>query len=638
MSSSLSFEALINQSLDRELDGEIALSLQNAKAALAQAQAASDADACAEALARLGNVHYRLGHFDKMGALARQALSQAGEETRARADALILMGIYAFETGSLGDAESNFLYAADLCRQIDYPFSRFRALHNMAACIYSMRGQFYLALAADEEAYRIACQINSPQKLAPLIAMCFVHLEIGQLAQAHQKLETIASLIIPDSLYYGYYLMLQSRLAQYEGDISLALSTNDQAQNISEKIGEISLHVFLSMGKSYCHRMLGNPSRAVEWSNDAVEWANRANNRRMTGRALTERGRAAWLVGDLNMAEKDLHNAIADLSERHQYFDLSLAQFYLAALLLACQNPGAEIIWQQAVNHIIIKDYGSILDRNRDLAYPLIAAFSNPNNPELAELSTRCITFLQQIPPPPLHGHLLGGYQIIQGGRIIDERLLRKRRAGELFALLLLDRSHSLTFDQIADLLWQDKDTDSAQMLFHQATSSLRRLLEPKLPEKFASRYLTVLEGSVTLKLPEGTTLDFIEFEKRCKEEDWEAALMLYAGDLLPGYLYAGWAAAPRERVKQLYLRALLVSAHRQLEAKHPREVIDLCHCILEIDPWQEDAVFLAMRSYIALNDRAGAIRIYRALEKTLSDDLQTKPQANLQEIYQSLI
>ncbi len=638
MSSSLSFEGLLNQSLDRELEGDIAISLQIAKAALTQAQAAGDADARAEALARLGNVHYRLGHLDRMGAFAREALSQAGQETRARVDALILMGIYAFETGSLDEAESFFLSAVDLCRQIDYPHSRFRALHDIAACIYSMRGQFNLALAADEEAYHIACQINSPQKLAPLIAMDYIYLETGQLAQARQLLDKIAGLTVSDSFYYGYYLMLKGKLAQYEGDISLALSTYNQAIAITEKIGDVSLRIFLSMGKSYCHRMLGNPSCAMEWANDAVEWANRASNRRMTGRTLTERGRAAWLVGDLDMAEKDLRNANADLTERQQYFDLTLTQFYLAALLYSRRNPEAEKVWQQAVEHIILKDYGSILDRNRELAYPLIAAFSNPKNPALAELSARCIPFLQQIPPPPLHIRLLGGYQIGQGGRIIEDRHLRKRRAGELFALLLMEHTQSLTFDQIADSLWQEKDMASAQMLFHQATSTLRRLLELKLPEKFASRYLTVMDGRVTLILPEGTTVDFMEFEQACKGEDWETALALYAGDLLPGYLYAGWAAAPRERVKHLYMRALLVSAHRHLNANQPRETIDLCHRILEIDPWQEDAVLLGMRAYLALNDRAGAIRLYRELEKTLAEDLQTSPQADLQELYRSLI
>jgi DNA-binding SARP family transcriptional activator len=226
----------------------------------------------------------------------------------------------------------------------------------------------------------------------------------------------------------------------------------------------------------------------------------------------------------------------------------------------------------------------------------------------------------------------------MQGGKSLDAHLLRKRKTGELLALLLLEESHALTFDQIADALWQDKDVSSAQMLFHQATSTLRRILEPKLPEKFGSRYLEVAEGSVILKLPPGSTIDFLEFEKCCHDQDWEQALQFYLGDLLPCYLYCGWAVAPRERLKRLFLRALLVMAHRRFNAALYRESIDLCHRALEVDPWQEDAVMLAMRAYVALNDRASAIRVYQKLEKTLIEELQTTPQANLLESFRSLI
>lgn len=342
MYSSISFETLLNQSLDREMDGEMAVALQNAKAALAQAQFAGDMEAYAQALTRLGSIHYRLGHFENMKELAARALSQAGEESRARADALLLLGNYAFETGSLDDAEAYFQEVADLSRQIDYPLARYRALHNTAAGAYSLRGQFNLALTTYEEAYRIACQINSPQKVIPLIAMCYIHLEIGQLSQARHLIDKIALQAAPDSFFYGYYLMLKGKLAEYEGDPSSGLSNYLQAEAVTERIGDVTLHIFLSLGKSHCHRMLGNIAYALEWANDAVEWANRANNRRMTGRALAERGYVEWLAGRLEDSEKDLRNAVNDLTERQQQFDLTLAQFYLAALLFARQNPLAE--------------------------------------------------------------------------------------------------------------------------------------------------------------------------------------------------------------------------------------------------------------------------------------------------------
>lgn len=392
------------------------------------------------------------------------------------------------------------------------------------------------------------------------------------------------------------------------------------------------------MGQSQYHRLAGEAPAAFGWANDAVAWASRAGNRRMLGRALIERARAVWLNGDALSAENDLHAAIQELRARGQLYDLARAQFVLAALLHAQNRIEAESAWFDAATQIIRGGYAYILDQDRSLAYPLIAAHLNSADPAIAQLSAQCVERLQRVPPPPLHIVTLGAFEVRQGARQADKRALRKRRAGELFAVLLLAPSNTLTFEQIAEALWYDKDPAAAQALFHQATSALRRVLEPELPDKFPSRYVLVEEKQVTLHLPSGSTVDFQIFEEHCRAEQWDAALALYRGDLLLDYLYTDWAIAPRERLKRLYLRALLITAHRQMQAGHARETLDLCHRILEIDPWQEDAVLLGMRACLAFNDRAGALRLYHELERALREELNTAPQAALQELYQTII
>jgi DNA-binding SARP family transcriptional activator len=140
------------------------------------------------------------------------------------------------------------------------------------------------------------------------------------------------------------------------------------------------------------------------------------------------------------------------------------------------------------------------------------------------------------------------------------------------------------------------------------------------------------------MRLPAGSTVDFQTFEAHCRAEEWDAALVLYGGDLFPDDPYAEWAIAPREHFKRLYLRALLITAHRQMQAGRAREALEACHRILEMDPWQEDAVLLGMRACLAFNDRAGAVRLYRQLERTLREELNTVPQAELRALYQSLL
>jgi DNA-binding SARP family transcriptional activator len=161
--------------------------------------------------------------------------------------------------------------------------------------------------------------------------------------------------------------------------------------------------------------------------------------------------------------------------------------------------------------------------------------------------------------------------------------------------------------------------------------------LEPELPEKFPSRYIKVVEGLVSLTVPEGTQIDFEAFESACQEQDWEKALSLYSGEFLPNYLYANWAILPRQRLAFLYQQALLNQAEIWFTKGEYSASLDACRKVLALEPWQEQAAFLAMKACLGIGNRACARRIYRQLEKALGDELDIRPQEELRKFYQSL-
>ncbi len=240
-------------------------------------------------------------------------------------------------------------------------------------------------------------------------------------------------------------------------------------------------------------------------------------------------------------------------------------------------------------------------------------------------------------PAPMLRVSALGSFQVLRGSLPIPLEAWQQRKAGELFRLLLISASHSLTRDEIIEILWPDKSAAQAQPLFHRATSQLRRVLEPNLPDKFPSRYLEVDEGRVSLHLPPGSMIDFEEFEQHICHERWLDALALYGGDLFPDDRYADWAAASRERLTQLYLRVLLVQAQLDFNALDYAATLDRCRRALAIEPWHETAALLAMHAHLAQNDRPNALRLYRALERTLHDELGLTPMSELQDLFHSL-
>ena len=162
--------------------------------------------------------------------------------------------------------------------------------------------------------------------------------------------------------------------------------------------------------------------------------------------------------------------------------------------------------------------YGFILERDRSLVVPRVAALARSSEPDLRRAGQEMLDQLARVPPVPLRITALGRFDVNQGRRHIAAAEWRKRRAGELFRFLLLQRSHRALRDVVIDALWPGQPADRVQSLFHQATSTLRRVLEPELPDKFPSRYVRVHGDSIELLLPAGSIIDFDQFDRRAVE------------------------------------------------------------------------------------------------------------------------
>jgi DNA-binding SARP family transcriptional activator len=616
----------------------VAARLQEAENLVAAARQGGEPAALAEALVGLARLRYRLGQYKTAQALADEALAVAEAGSPARADAWQVLANCAADIESLAQAEAYYRLAADLARETGHHRAHVAALHGLAAGVYFLRGCFDLALAADSEARRIAAEQGRPDWLVyPLVTIALVHQSIGQREQAQAALAELAPLAPTGSAIQGYHLCLSGALALDDGRLETGRAFFMQARPIAEASGEPWLNGAVRLGLSRYYRLLGDGPNARAWADDALAFARRLGCRHDQGRALSERGRAAWLCGDLLAAEADLRAAIAVLSPLEAAFDLARTRFWLAALLHSQQRFEADAVWREAACAIVRHGYAFLLEQERALAFPLVAAYLKHADPEIRELSATLLTHLARVPPPALRICILGRFQVWQGNRLIESRAWSCRRAGELFRLLLISPRRSLSFDQVAEALWPDKTADAALIAFHHATSALRHALEPDLPDKFPSRYLAVEEGQIALMLPPGSWLDSEAFEAHCRRGEWEEALALYGGELLPEHRYADWTVLHRERLALLYQQALLGAAEVRLAAGRPAEALDACRRLLAIEPWQEKAVLLGMRACVALGDVTGARRLYHTLAQTLRAELNTAPQAELQAYYREL-
>jgi DNA-binding SARP family transcriptional activator len=282
------------------------------------------------------------------------------------------------------------------------------------------------------------------------------------------------------------------------------------------------------------------------------------------------------------------------------------------------------------------------------VSFPLLAVHARSRNPAVRTSAEELLDQLSQLPPQPLQVFGLGRFEVRQGRRTVPERDWSRRKAGELFRFLLVQPEHAAPRGVVLEGLWPEHNTEAAQTHLHQATSTLRRILEQDLPDKFPSRYLDVAAQRLALRLPGGSTLDFKEFEDDARTAvgvvepgsqlaALEAALARYQGPLFPLDLYADWSAVARERLAAQYLSLLLSQAQTSLDLNRPAQALEAARRALAADPWREDAALLGMRACLALDDRPGALRLYRELERQLRDDLDLAPRADVRALAEAL-
>jgi DNA-binding SARP family transcriptional activator len=396
---------------------------------------------------------------------------------------------------------------------------------------------------------------------------------------------------------------------------------------------------------SRLRRLQGDAPAALQWASENVAERQRLGQRRFEGHTLIEKARAEWALGDLAAAEADLL-AARDLSAAlGAAYIVAHAAFLLAALLHEQGRPEAQTLWLDAAQRLHLGGYGFILERERALAFPLVAAQARSRDRAVRAAAETMLAQLVRVSPLPLRIVGLGRFEVWQARRRIPEAAW-KRRAGELLRFLLLQPGRAAAREQVLDALWPDQPHEAALAQLHQATSSLRRGLEPDLPDKFPSRYLLVEADQLELRLPPGSTVDFETIERSVSQaftadpppaDPLSEALHAYQGELFPPDRFAEWAVAARERLAELHLLARLALARAQLAAGQPRAALDHCRRLLAADPWREDAALTAMQACLALGDRPGALRLYLDLEQALRTDLQLAPRPDLQSLAASL-
>lgn len=213
------------------------------------------------------------------------------------------------------------------------------------------------------------------------------------------------------------------------------------------------------------------------------------------------------------------------------------------------------------------------------------------------------------------------------------------RRERALLAFLALSPNPRESREQLAALLWSNRGDEQARHSLAQCTAALRKALGD-------SQKSIVMSEPASLAIdPDVFDIDVLGFAELFDQdtaESLQAAVDLYAGDLLPGLElrsegFDAWLESERNR-----FRAMAIDAHFRLASRHAaaadwQGVIDAAGRALAMDDLREDAHRLLMQAYARSGQRALAVQQYKSLVTLLDRELQVGPDAETEALIEDI-
>ena len=224
---------------------------------------------------------------------------------------------------------------------------------------------------------------------------------------------------------------------------------------------------------------------------------------------------------------------------------------------------------------------------------------------------------------------LLGGLALrLDPPAEADALLSQPRRVALLAYMVLGGPAGFLRRDTIVALLWPDADQERARNSLRQGLHHLRRSLGADVIVTRGTEEVGVAAGAIVC--------DATEFLVRAQAKDWERALAVYQGDLLPGFHltdapeFDQWLEEERARLRGLALRGLGALVDQATTAGDLPAAVGWAERASRLAPADEAVAESLIRLFDRAGDRSGALAAYDTYLQRLKRDYDLAPSAAL--------
>jgi two-component system LytT family response regulator len=214
----------------------------------------------------------------------------------------------------------------------------------------------------------------------------------------------------------------------------------------------------------------------------------------------------------------------------------------------------------------------------------------------------------------------------------------RTEKTKELFAFLLHNHGNSITKYQIIDAIWPDIDPDKAEHQLYNGIYYIRRTLN----EYGIPRENIILNGNYCLKL-DNINFDLIHFKEYLNKSVKTIPIKVlrrleeeYTGEYFGNNDWE-WARYDRHVYAKQYYKIAYTLADMYIQNYEFEKAESFLEKIIKINPYDERPIMLLMKTYVSMNNRFEAKRLYDYYCRTVKEDLDILPSSELRDYYHSI-
>ncbi|MBI3259872.1 MAG: tetratricopeptide repeat protein [Ignavibacteriae bacterium] len=574
--------------------GEFFVSIQFAEKQLAVAKLHNASKYTAKALSSLGELYFHIADYETSLNYSNEGLALAIEIKDLHAECMLLANI-----GAVYYLLDNYTSALDsMMRSIAIAEQHedgkvLTALLNYVCCVYGKMNNGSLALN---------------------YAMRALSIDV-----AHG-----------DRVGEAYTLHNIACVFEQSGDIHTALEYAHKSRGLlqTSSIKEAEAETLLLIAK--CYEKLNNFTSALEYAENALLIAEDINSHRLLQSSLCHLESISILNGDNISASRysfRLTSVSKIITKEEQRKN---AEKLLLEAQIKKTREQAEMLIASSMSSLST----DFLNKTNTLKQQGFALTTTAIQPAAKKVKINNAIAVQTF----------GHFSVTIGNRQLTNDDWQRKKARDIFKILLINHRKSVTIDELIDFLWSDSANKNLIPTLWNSVSYIRKALEPDIKPHTPSSYIKISDRSYMLDLGTEVSIDFLQFKDilassrqennvEVKMSLLENAVALYTGEFLKEDSFEEWASFERESMKELFLEATIEIGNYYFHKSKIPDAVIYARMAIETDKIYEEGYKLLFTALANNQQISELTKAWKLCQKAYKKELGVHPPRFLEKL-----